>query len=233
MLRLIKLNSRNCTFQCKQSNGMSTMNEERKSGAGKMLVTMLLLAAWPASRASDWVQVGPAASIFEEDTVAAKYFVDKSSIVQSGALYKAWSLTSFARERTLDDGSPYLSVKTLNLYSCQEHTTTLRSNVYYADSMGKSAPVRSVRYEKFAPEDIVPDNAADHALRIVCAKYVAELQAAAAAAKAAAKAAAAAAKAATKAAAENAAATARAAKAAAAAAAAASSAPSQDGKWGK
>lgn len=95
-------------------------------------------------------------------------FIDKASIVKSQAGYKVWSLVSFAKEQTTREGTPYKSVKALHMYSCLDRTVTLLSQVYYGEAMGKGPVAQNIKYEKFSPEDIVPDSTYEGALQMVC-----------------------------------------------------------------
>jgi hypothetical protein len=81
---------------------------------------------------------------------------------------KVWSMQSYARPQNTPEGKPYRSVKALHLYSCEERTTTLLSQVFYPEAMGKGEPVENYKYEKFSPEDIVPDSPFDNALTAAC-----------------------------------------------------------------
>lgn len=126
--------------------------------AGLALLLALLLP--PQAQAAQWVKVGT-------DGASVSY-IDKSSMLKSGKDHKVWSLVSYGAEQTGQDGTTYQSMKALNLYSCANRTTTLLSQVYYPEEMGKGAPVQRFKYEKFTPEDIVPDSAADSALQYLC-----------------------------------------------------------------
>jgi hypothetical protein len=127
----------------------------------KKLILVLLLTPLLA-QAAKWSKLGAGA---ETST-----YIDKGSITKSGAGQKAWSLVSFSSEQATQDGKPYKAIKALHLYSCEERTVTLLSEVFYADAMGKGEPVQSLKYEKFLPEDIVPDSVPDAALTVVCKK---------------------------------------------------------------
>jgi len=77
-------------------------------------------------------------------------------------------MRSFGKPQTTPEGKPYRSVKALHLYSCEDRTTVLLSQVFYPEAMGKGEPVENYKYEKFNPEDIVPDSPFDNALAVVC-----------------------------------------------------------------
>ncbi|MES2150367.1 MAG: surface-adhesin E family protein [Pseudomonadota bacterium] len=125
----------------------------------KRLICLLSLLPMLA-HASQWAKV---ASIDGNDS-----YVDKASLLKVDKNTKAWSMESFSSEQSKDDGTTYRSMKSLKTYSCGERTTTLLSQVYYAEPMGKGAVVQSLKYEKFTPEDIVPDSAEDGALQLIC-----------------------------------------------------------------
>jgi hypothetical protein len=124
----------------------------------KLLVLLLLLPAF--AHAAKWVKVGSAAG--------ADSYLDKSSMIKADKGMRAWSMVSYATPQETPDGTPYLSMKVLQLYSCAERTATLQTQVYYSEAMGKGAMVRSFKYEKFEPEDIIPDSPADGALQMIC-----------------------------------------------------------------
>lgn len=130
----------------------------------KLLLACLMvpvLGTLPA-QAAQWVKVPLGSS------AGSQSYIDRSSIIRSDKSYKVWSLVSYAKEQSTPEGTPYLSMKALHLYSCAERTTTLLSQVYYAEAMGKGPVSQSFKYEKFAPEDIVPDSVADGALQVIC-----------------------------------------------------------------
>jgi hypothetical protein len=79
-----------------------------------------------------------------------------------------WSMVSYGTEQTTQEGTPYLSVKALHIYACVQRTVTLLSQVYYGEAMGKGPVAQNIKYEKFSPEDIIPDSAYDGALQAVC-----------------------------------------------------------------
>lgn len=125
----------------------------------------LLLACLMApllAQAAQWVKVPVGSS------AGSQSYIDRSSIIRSDKSYKVWSLVSYAKEQATPEGTPYLSMKALHLYSCADRTTTLLSQVYYAEAMGKGPVSQSFKYEKFAPDDIVPDSVSDGALQVIC-----------------------------------------------------------------
>jgi len=124
----------------------------------KLILILLMLPC--AAYAAKWTKVG--------STATSEVYIDKSAVVDSGGGKKLWTLTSYASAQTTPDGQPYLSVKALHLYSCEERTTTLLSQVYYADKMGKGEPLQTYKYAKFEPEDIIPDSPSDAAAHAIC-----------------------------------------------------------------
>ena len=124
----------------------------------KLLLAFLMLPL--LAQAAKWSPVGTEGG--------SKSFIDKSSIVKTDAGYKAWSLVSYAQPQSTQDGVPYLSMKALHVYACAERTATLLSQVYYAEAMGKGPAAQHFKYEKFLPEDIVPDSVQDGALAVIC-----------------------------------------------------------------
>ncbi len=125
----------------------------------KLLLTLMLLPAL-AGAATKWVKVGSVAG--------STVYIDKSSAMKSDKGHKVWSLTSYDKEQQAPDGKSYQSVKALHLYVCAERSTTLLSQVFYPEPMGKGVPTQTFKYEKFGPEDVVPDSGADAALLAVC-----------------------------------------------------------------
>lgn len=139
------------------------MKKKIIAGESAILATlaMLVLLALPlAAEAAQWVRVSKAGGNM--------FYIDKASVIKQENLRKVWSLHSFAQPQTTPEGKSYRSLKALHLYSCDERTTTLQSQVYYPEAMGKGEPVENYKYEKFAPEDIVPDGPYDNALAAVC-----------------------------------------------------------------
>lgn len=124
----------------------------------KLIVLLLLVPA--LAQAAKWTKLATAGG--------TESYLDTSSIIKNDQGSKAWSLISYAKPQATPDGQPYLSMKILQLYSCPERTTTLLTQVYYSEAMGKGDMVRSFKYEKFEAEDVIPDSAADGALQIIC-----------------------------------------------------------------
>ena len=119
-----------------------------------------ILAAPLPAQAVQWVKVGAGGG--------SESYIDKASMIKIDKTHKVWSLDSFADDQATADGTPYRSLKALKLYACAERTTTLQMRVYYAEPMGKGAIVQSLKYEKFSPEDVIPDSAEDAALQQIC-----------------------------------------------------------------
>lgn len=125
----------------------------------KLLVLLLLVPV--LAHAAKWVKLGSAAG--------AESFLDTSSMIKSpDKTTRAWSMVSYSTPQTTPDGTPYLSMKALVRYSCAERTSTLQTEVFYSEPMGKGALVRSFKYEKFEAEDIIPDSPSDSALTLIC-----------------------------------------------------------------
>ena len=126
----------------------------------KKLLLLACLALPLLAHGAQWVKVGSGAG--------STSYIDKASILKSDKSYKVWSLVTYEKQQQAQDGTLHRSMKALNLYSCAERTTTLQSEVFYAEAMGKGLIVNSLKYEKFAPEDVIPDSAADGALQAIC-----------------------------------------------------------------
>jgi len=125
---------------------------------GLLAIILILMCSW--AQAAQWAKVkGDGAGVF---------YIDKASIIKADKTRKVWSMRSFGKPQTTPEGKPYRSVKALHLYSCEDRTTVLLSQVFYPEAMGKGEPVENYKYEKFNPEDIVPDSPFDNALAVVC-----------------------------------------------------------------
>ncbi len=126
-----------------------------------LLIALILMGgAAPGAMAAHWARVAGG-----KDNV---FYVDKGSVIKADKTRKAWSLHTFSKSQTTPEGRPYRSVKALHLYDCDERTTVLLSQVFYPEAMGKGEPVENYKYEKFSPEDIVPDSPDDNALAALC-----------------------------------------------------------------
>jgi len=124
------------------------------------LAAILMIVASGWAQAAQWARVGGGSG--------NTFYIDKSSIIKTEQTRKAWSMRSYAKPQMTPEGKPYRSVKALHLYSCDDRTTVLLSQVFYPEAMGKGEPVENYKYEKFSPEDIVPDSPFDNALSAVC-----------------------------------------------------------------
>jgi hypothetical protein len=120
---------------------------------------MAALTALPV-HAAKWVKVGSAAG--------ADTYVDQASIKHVKGQIKAMTLVSHASEQTTSEGTRYRSLKALHQFSCHDRTAALLSQTFYPQPMGKGPMLQNIRYEKFAPESILPGSPSDGALRLVC-----------------------------------------------------------------
>lgn len=125
-----------------------------------ILVVLALIVASSWVKAAQWAKVGGSAGNV--------FYIDKGSVIKAERTRKVWSMHTFGKPQTTPEGKPYRSVKALHLYSCDDRTTILLSQVFYPEPMGKGEPVENYKYEKFSPEDIVPDSPYDNALAAVC-----------------------------------------------------------------
>jgi len=124
------------------------------------LLAIILMLAAGLAQAAQWARVGGGGG--------NAFYIDKASIIKQDKTRKVWSMQSYAKPQSTPEGKPYRSVKALHLYSCEQRTTTLLSQVFYPEAMGKGEPVENYKYEKFSPEDIVPDSPFDSALAAAC-----------------------------------------------------------------
>ena len=124
------------------------------------LIAVILMLAAGLAQAAQWAKVGGGGG--------SAFYIDKASIIKMDKTRKVWSMQSYAKPQNTPEGKPYRSVKALHLYACEERTTTLLSQVFYPEAMGKGEPVENYKYEKFSPEDIVPDSPFDNALTAAC-----------------------------------------------------------------
>jgi hypothetical protein len=127
--------------------------------SGLIAAMVLTLMAGPA-QAAQWARVG--------GSNGTTFYIDKASVIKIDKTRKVWSMQSYARLQKTPEGKLYRSVKMLHMYACEEHTTTLLAQVYYPEAMGKGEPVENYKFEKFNPEDIVPDSPFDSALAAAC-----------------------------------------------------------------
>ena len=120
----------------------------------------IILALPLLAHAAQWVKVGSASG--------STSYIDKASVRREGDTLLAASLVSFETIQTTPDGTRYRSMKAQHLYACQQHTTTLLSQSYYLEPMGKGPVGQSFKYEKFAPELAAAGSATEGALKIIC-----------------------------------------------------------------
>ncbi|WP_373988565.1 surface-adhesin E family protein [Duganella sp. BuS-21] len=126
--------------------------------SGLIAITLMLAAGW--AQAALWMKVGGSSG--------SVFYIDKASVIKAEKTRKVWSMQSYARPQKTPEGKLYRSVKMLHLYACEDHTSTLLAQVYYPEAMGKGEPVENYKFEKFNPEDIVPDSPFDSALVAAC-----------------------------------------------------------------
>ncbi|TFW14958.1 surface-adhesin E family protein [Duganella callida] len=124
------------------------------------LIAIALLLAAGSAQAAQWMRVGGGSG--------NAFYIDKASIVKNEKTRKVWSMQSYARPQKTPEGRLYRSVKMLHIYACEDHTSTLMAQIYYPETMGKGEPVENYKFEKFSPEDIVPDTPLDSALAAAC-----------------------------------------------------------------
>jgi hypothetical protein len=124
-----------------------------------LLLSLLLTAQ--AAWAAKWMRL--------DSSHANTYYVDRASVVKADkTTRKAWSMQTFRKPQTTPEGHAYRSVKMLHLYTCNEHTATLLAQVFYPEPLGKGEPVENYKYEKYSPEDIVPDSPQERVLSVAC-----------------------------------------------------------------
>ena len=123
-------------------------------------VLLMLVAASSRVQAAQWTKLGGGPGNV--------FYIDKSSVIKKDKTRKVWSMHSYAKAQTTPEGKPYRSVKAQHLYSCDDRTTVMLSQVFYPEAMGRGEPVENYIYEKFSPEDVVPDSPFDKALSKVC-----------------------------------------------------------------
>ncbi|MYN26150.1 surface-adhesin E family protein [Duganella levis] len=126
--------------------------------SGLIAIILMLATSW--AQAAQWVRVG--------GNKTATYYIDKASVIPIDKTRKAWSMQTYVRMQKTPEGKLYKSVKMLHVYGCDDHTTTLLAQVYYPEAMGKGEPVENYKFEKFNPEDIVPDSPFDATLAAAC-----------------------------------------------------------------
>ena len=126
-----------------------------------LIALLLMSAAAPGwVQAAQWTKVGAAKG--------EVFYIDKSSVVKKDKTRKVWSMHSYSRAQTTPEGKPYRSVKAQHLYSCDERTMVMLSQVFYPEAMGRGEPVENYIYEKFSPEEVAADSPFAKALAKVC-----------------------------------------------------------------
>jgi hypothetical protein len=125
-----------------------------------LLALILMGSAASSAQAAQWARVAGGKG--------NTFYIDKASIIKLEKTRKVWSLQTFGKNQATPEGRVYRSVKALHLYDCDERTAVLLSQVFYPEAMGKGEPVENYKYEKFSPEDIVPDSPDDSALAAAC-----------------------------------------------------------------
>ena len=95
------------------------------------------------------------------------FYID-TRIVKKGKTRKVWSLHSYSKAQQTPDGKPYRSAKAQHLYSCEDRTAVMLSQVFYPETMGRGEPVENYISEKFSPEEVTPGSPFDKALAKVC-----------------------------------------------------------------
>lgn len=121
---------------------------------------MLAMATAPGVQAAQWSKVGGGKG--------EVFYIDKASVVKKDKSRKVWSMHSYAKPQTTPEGKAYRSVKAQHLYSCDERTMVMLSQVFYPETMARGEPLETYKYEKFSPEDVAPDSAFAKALAKVC-----------------------------------------------------------------
>nr|WP_315396699.1 surface-adhesin E family protein [uncultured Duganella sp.] len=121
---------------------------------------LLSMAVTGQARAAQWTKVGAGPG--------EVFYIDKTKVVKKDKTRKVWSLHSYTKARQTPEGKPYRSVKAQHLYSCEDHTSVMLSQVFYPETMARGEPVENYIYEKFSPEDVEPGSPFDKALAKVC-----------------------------------------------------------------
>lgn len=96
--------------------------------------------------------------------------IDESSIVPVGEMVKFWTMTTSRAPRTMADGRPYTSLKTLSIVDCTRRQHSLREMVYYGDAGGEG---EILQHRKYLPaeapfQEIVPGSVAELMLEHAC-----------------------------------------------------------------
>ena len=96
------------------------------------------------------------------------FYIDNTSVVKKDKTRKVWSMHSYSKAQQTPEGKPYRSVKAQHLYSCEDRTAVMLSQVFYPETMGRGEPVENYIYEKFSPEEVAPGSPFEKALARVC-----------------------------------------------------------------
>ena len=126
-----------------------------------LMAALLMSMAVPgAVQAAQWRKVSAAPGNV--------FYIDSASVVKKDKTRKAWSMHSYAKPQQTPEGKPYRSVKAQHLYSCEDRTAVMLSQVFYPETMGRGEPVENYIYEKFSPEEVAPGSPFEKALAKVC-----------------------------------------------------------------
>ena len=125
-----------------------------------MAVLLMSMAASGVVQAAQWrkVSAGP----------GDVFYIDSTKIVKKDKTRKVWSMRSYTKAQQTPEGKPYHSVKAQHLYSCEDRTAVMLSQVFYPETMGRGEPVENYIYEKFSPEEVAPGSPFEKALARVC-----------------------------------------------------------------
>jgi hypothetical protein len=126
-------------------------------------ILMMLLTAAGASAAATWVEVA------SDETQAATFYVDPTSVRRSGDVAQMWSLYDF-KTVTGTAGMEHLSAKGQREYDCKGERVRLITLVLYSGNMGEGAEVHDIS-DPLSRWEPVPRNSIGEALwKAACRK---------------------------------------------------------------
>lgn len=96
-------------------------------------------------------------------------YINARTITKSGHIYRAWDLKNYIEDQKLDDGKKYKSIKTLQLFNCQERSMATVSVSYHENQIGRGNVVEN---HNFTDGKIFtyasPESIGDEMLKYVC-----------------------------------------------------------------
>ncbi|AKU24211.1 hypothetical protein MJ904_00520 [Massilia sp. MB5] len=132
--------------------------------SGQLACSILLLAALLPAAA----QAAPLRKLGSDKE--STLYLERGSIQRGKDGRKAWLLQSYRQAQTAPDGKIYRSLKQQHLYSCEDRSITLVSQLYYAEPMARGEALATYKYESYDAEPVEKGSRYERALKAVCAR---------------------------------------------------------------